>query len=163
MFLQAAEFAHEVAPWSLASLQTRLIKIGTRVVRHARAITFHLAEAAISRNFFHCILGAIHRLGPSPVPSWLSQHQRPRWTRSVRKTAPLCLGAPGVTDEALMNAALRVRTPEIALRVRQSARPEATVAVSRRLRTQSWLGSLRHSHLVLGECRFMSNVNSDAV
>lgn len=69
MFLQAAELPDEVASWSLMSLQTRLIKIGARVVRHARAIIFQLAEVAIPRDLFHCILAAIHRLRLSPAPS----------------------------------------------------------------------------------------------
>ena len=69
MFLQAAELPDEVASWSLTSLQTRLIKIGARVVRHARAIIFQLAEVAIPRDLFHRILAAIHRLRPSPAPS----------------------------------------------------------------------------------------------
>lgn len=69
MFLQAAELPDEVASWSLTSLQTRLIKIGARVVRHARSITFQLAEVAIPGDLFHRILAAIHRLRPSPAPS----------------------------------------------------------------------------------------------
>lgn len=52
---------------SATSLQTRLIKIGARVVRHARAITFQLAEVAISGDLFHRILAAIHRLHAPPV------------------------------------------------------------------------------------------------
>jgi hypothetical protein len=47
MFLQAVELPDEVASWSLTSLQTRVIKIGARVVRHARSITCQLAEVAI--------------------------------------------------------------------------------------------------------------------
>lgn len=69
VFLQAAELLDEIASWSLTSLQTRLIKIGARVVRHARAITFRLAEVAIPCDFFSRILAAIHRLRPSPAPS----------------------------------------------------------------------------------------------
>ncbi len=69
IFLQAAELPDEVAAWSLTSLQTRLIKIGARVVRHARMITFQLAEVAIPRGLFHHILAAIHRLRPSPAPT----------------------------------------------------------------------------------------------
>ena len=69
MFLQAADLPDEVASWSLTSLQTRLIKIGARVVRHARRITFQLAEVAIPRDLFHRILAAIHRLRPSPAPT----------------------------------------------------------------------------------------------
>jgi hypothetical protein len=46
-FLQGADLPEEVADRSLTSLQTRLIKIGARVVCHARAITFQLAEVAV--------------------------------------------------------------------------------------------------------------------
>ena len=67
-FLQAADLPEEIATWSLTSLQTRLIKIGARVVRHARAMTFQLAEVIISSDLFHRILAAIHRLRPSPMP-----------------------------------------------------------------------------------------------
>jgi hypothetical protein len=35
---------------SLTSLQTRLLKIGARVVRYARTVTFELAAAAISHE-----------------------------------------------------------------------------------------------------------------
>jgi hypothetical protein len=49
------------------SQQTRLIKIGARVVRHARAITFQLAEVAVSGELFTRILSAIHRLRSPPV------------------------------------------------------------------------------------------------
>jgi Transposase DDE domain group 1 len=47
MFLQSTDLPDEVATWSLTSLQTRLIKTGARVIRHARTITFQLAEVAI--------------------------------------------------------------------------------------------------------------------
>ncbi len=53
----------------MTSLQTRLIKIGARVIRHARAITFHLAEIVVSGELFRRILAAIHRLRPSPAPT----------------------------------------------------------------------------------------------
>jgi len=69
VFLQRTDLPEEVADWSLTSLQTRLIKIGARVVRHARAITFQLAEIAVSGSLFHCILTAIHRLRSPPVPA----------------------------------------------------------------------------------------------
>ena len=66
--LQIVDLPEETATWSLTSLQTRLIKIGAHVVRHARAVTFQLAEVMISSDLFHRILLAIHRLRPSPVP-----------------------------------------------------------------------------------------------
>jgi hypothetical protein len=56
-----------MADWSLASLQLKLIKIGGRVVRHARAITFQLAEVAGTGPMVRAILAAIHRLRESPL------------------------------------------------------------------------------------------------
>ena len=67
IFLQGADLPDEMADWSLTSLQTRLIKIGARVVRHARAITFQLAEVAVSDDLFTRILAAIHRLRSPPA------------------------------------------------------------------------------------------------
>lgn len=49
VFLQATNLPEEMADWSLTSLQTRLIKIGARVDRHARDITFQLAEVELVR------------------------------------------------------------------------------------------------------------------
>jgi hypothetical protein len=69
MFLQSTDLPDEVASWSLTSLQTRLIKIGARVVRHARTIIFQLAEVAIPCGLFRRILAPIHRLRPSPAPT----------------------------------------------------------------------------------------------
>jgi len=57
-----------MADWSLTSLQTRLIKIGAKVVRHARAITLQLAEVVVSGSLFCRILAAIQRLRASPAP-----------------------------------------------------------------------------------------------
>jgi len=37
-------------------------------VRHARAITFQLAEVAVSGDLFKRILEAVHRLRAPPVP-----------------------------------------------------------------------------------------------
>ena len=67
VFLQGTDLPEEMADWSLTSLQTRLIKIGARVVRHARAITFQLAEVAVSGDLFNRILAAIQRLRAPPV------------------------------------------------------------------------------------------------
>jgi len=69
VFLQGTNLPEEMANWSLTSLQTRLIKIGARVVRHARAITFQLAEVSVSGNLFNRILAAIQRLRAPPAPT----------------------------------------------------------------------------------------------
>lgn len=47
-FVQGTDLPEEMVDSSLTSLQARLITIGARVVRHARAITFQLVEVAVS-------------------------------------------------------------------------------------------------------------------
>ena len=69
VFLKGTDLPEEMADWSLSSIQTRLIKIGARVVRHARSITFQLAEVAVSGDLFNRILAAIQRLRAPPVPT----------------------------------------------------------------------------------------------
>src|SRR6056297_1243122 len=65
-FLRCIELPEAMADWSLTSLQLKLIKIGARVVRHARAITFQLAEVAVTGPMVRAILAAIHRLRAPP-------------------------------------------------------------------------------------------------
>jgi hypothetical protein len=65
--LRCIELPEAMADWSLTSLQLKLIKIGARVVRHARAITFQLAEVAVTGPMVHAILAAIRRLRAPPL------------------------------------------------------------------------------------------------
>jgi hypothetical protein len=44
----------------------KLIKMGGRIVRHARQIIFQLAEVAVSRELFAAILERISRLSLPP-------------------------------------------------------------------------------------------------
>ena len=48
-----------VKHWSLRSLQVKLIKIGGRLVGHARRLVFQLAEVAVSREVFWQVLQRI--------------------------------------------------------------------------------------------------------
>jgi hypothetical protein len=57
-----------VEQWSLTTLRDKLIKIGAKIVRHGRYVTFQLAEVAIPRDLFADILGRIDRLRPAPAP-----------------------------------------------------------------------------------------------
>jgi hypothetical protein len=66
-FLRCIELPEAMADWSLTSLQLKLIKIGARVVRHARAITFQLAEVAVTGSMVRAILAAIQRLRVPPL------------------------------------------------------------------------------------------------
>ncbi len=59
---------HEVEHWSFTKLRENLIKIGAKVVRHGRHITFQLAEVAIPRSLFANILRLIDGLRPAPLP-----------------------------------------------------------------------------------------------
>ena len=65
-FLRCIELPEAMADWSLTSLQLKLIKIGARVVRHARAITFQLAEVAVTGPMGRAVLAAIRRRRTPP-------------------------------------------------------------------------------------------------
>ena len=58
----------EVEHWSLTTLREKLVKIGAKVVRHGRYITFRMAEVAIPRHLFAAILCLIDDLRPSALP-----------------------------------------------------------------------------------------------
>ena len=53
---------------TLLTLREKLIKIGAKVVRHGRYITFQMAEFAIPRTLFVEILRLIDGLRPAPLP-----------------------------------------------------------------------------------------------
>jgi hypothetical protein len=61
-FMRTLALPDEVSHWSLTTLREKLIKIGAKVVRHGRYMTFQLAEVAVSRELFARILGLIGRL-----------------------------------------------------------------------------------------------------
>ena len=44
----------------------RLVKLGARIVRHGRSITFQMAEVMVPRDLFQAILAAIAALRPVP-------------------------------------------------------------------------------------------------
>ena len=56
-FLRQLALPREVKPWSLTTLREKLIKIGAKVVSHAKVVTFQLAEVAVPRSVFAAILG----------------------------------------------------------------------------------------------------------
>jgi hypothetical protein len=65
-FLRTLALPEEVKHWSMTTLRDRLVKIGARIVRHGRAITFQMAEVMVSRELFQQILAAIGALRPLP-------------------------------------------------------------------------------------------------
>ena len=65
-FFRTLALPAEVAQWSLSTLRDRLVKIGAKIVRHGRSITFQMAEVMVPRALFQKILAAIAALRPLP-------------------------------------------------------------------------------------------------
>ena len=66
-FLRRLALPKSVKQWSLRTLRDKLIKIGAKVVKHARYVIFQMAEVMVSKSLFHEILERIHRLKPVPI------------------------------------------------------------------------------------------------
>ena len=61
-FFRRLALPREIKHWSLRTLLTKLIKIGAKVVRHSKYVTFQMAEVAVNRKIFAEILLRIERL-----------------------------------------------------------------------------------------------------
>lgn len=68
-FMRTLALPKEVEHWSLTTLQDKLVKIGAKVVRHGRYVTFQLAEVAVPMELFRKILSLIDVLRRRPVPA----------------------------------------------------------------------------------------------
>jgi hypothetical protein len=68
-FLRRLALPKSIKDWSLRTMREKLVKIGAKVVKHARYVTFQMAEVLILRSLFHEILEQIHRLKPIPIES----------------------------------------------------------------------------------------------
>ena len=67
-FLRQAVLPAAVRHWTLTSLREKLVKIGAKVVRHARQVIFQMAEVAVPRALVRDILRAIERLRLATAP-----------------------------------------------------------------------------------------------
>ena len=65
-FLRTLALPEAVSHWSMTTLRDRLVKIGAKIVRHGRSITFQMAEVMVPRALFQQILDAITALRPLP-------------------------------------------------------------------------------------------------
>ena len=68
-FMRTLALPRGIAHWSLTTLREKLVKIGARMVRHGRYVTFQMAEVAVSARTFGQILARIARLRAPPVPA----------------------------------------------------------------------------------------------
>ena len=66
-FMRTLALPKEVEHWSLTTLREKLVKIGAKVIRHGRYITFQLAEVVVSKILFQKILALIDDLRRRPV------------------------------------------------------------------------------------------------
>ena len=65
-FLRRLALPQDVEHWSLTTLREKLVKIGAKVTRHAKYVTFQLAEVAVPRRLFAAILDRIAQLAIPP-------------------------------------------------------------------------------------------------
>ncbi|MDD5458086.1 MAG: transposase [Phycisphaerae bacterium] len=63
-FLRRLALPKSINDWSLRTMREKLVKIGDKVVSHARYVTFQMAEVLVSRALFYEILERIKRLKP---------------------------------------------------------------------------------------------------
>jgi len=68
-FMPTLALPEEIKHWSLTTLREKLVKIGAKVVRHGRYVTFQLAEVAVPRKLFQKTLELIDDLRRRPVPA----------------------------------------------------------------------------------------------
>jgi len=64
-FLRRLVLPRPMKTWTMTTLPEKLIKIGAKVVRHARYVTFQMAEVAVPRSAaggYRAILERIRRL-----------------------------------------------------------------------------------------------------
>jgi len=66
-FLRRLALPKSINDWSLRTMREKLVKIGAKVVSHARYVTFQMAEVLVSRSLFYEILERIKRLRPIPI------------------------------------------------------------------------------------------------
>ena len=65
-FMRRLVLPEDMKHWTLTSLQTRLIKTGGRLVRHAKRLVFQLAEVLVTREMLTGILERISWLRLAP-------------------------------------------------------------------------------------------------
>jgi hypothetical protein len=65
-FLLQLALPCSVRTWTPTTPREKLIKTGAKIVRHANAVTFQMAEVAVPRELFAEVLDRIGRLRASP-------------------------------------------------------------------------------------------------
>jgi Transposase DDE domain group 1 len=66
-FFRTLVLPDEVERWSLTTLREKVVKIGAKVIAHARSTVFQMAEVAVPRDLFRRILDLIDDLRPKRI------------------------------------------------------------------------------------------------
>ena len=61
-FLRQLVLPKPIRSWTLTTMREKLVKIGAKVVSHAKYVVFQLAEVAVPRQVFVAIVKRISRL-----------------------------------------------------------------------------------------------------
>ena len=78
-FLRQLARPRSIRSWNLTTLREKLVKIGAKVVSHAKYLVFQLAEVAVPRQLFAAFLERIRRLLP-PCPSGRGSRRFAMWS-----------------------------------------------------------------------------------
>ncbi|MCL5408610.1 MAG: transposase [Candidatus Omnitrophica bacterium] len=62
-FLRTLVLPKSIKHWSLRTIQLKMIKVGARMIKHARYYCLLLAETSISEKIFLCLMRNIRQLG----------------------------------------------------------------------------------------------------
>ena len=65
-YLRRLALPMSVKYWLLTTLREKLIKIGSKVVRYDKYVTFQMAEVLVPRELFAAVLDRIPRFGVPP-------------------------------------------------------------------------------------------------
>ena len=77
-FLRRLALSAEIEHWSLTTLCEKLLKIGAKVTRHAKYVTFQLAQVTVQRRLFAAILDPITQSAiPPPCVRGAALRQQP--------------------------------------------------------------------------------------
>jgi hypothetical protein len=66
-FFRTLVLPDEIERWSLTTLREKVVKIGAKVITHARYTVFQMAEVAVPRDLFGRILAMIDELRPKRI------------------------------------------------------------------------------------------------
>ena len=69
-FFRPTALPKAVRQWTMTTLREKVIKIGAKVINHARYTVFQMAEVAVSQELFAAILRRIRKLRLRVEASW---------------------------------------------------------------------------------------------